>query len=181
MCCFYNDVDSSSPGATGISPRYPVDCAVSHDPDFVSRDGLIVQIHEKASITGSRVVLVGLGGVGKTQLIHASNAARCEKSLRDLADRTKIPGRQDYSANILQAMEISKTKLGEDHPSTLTSMANLASTYWKQGRLKQAEKVFVQVMEICKTKLGEDTPQHADDHGQSWFYLEVFRQSYGCH
>lgn len=34
--------------------------------------------------------------------IHASNAARCEKSLRDLADRVEIPGREDRSANIFQ-------------------------------------------------------------------------------
>lgn len=34
--------------------------------------------------------------------IHASNAARCEKSLRDLAERAKIPGRQDRNVNIFQ-------------------------------------------------------------------------------
>jgi hypothetical protein len=38
-----------------------------HDPDFVSRDGLLDQIHEKSSIPGSRIVLVGLGGVGLGQ------------------------------------------------------------------------------------------------------------------
>ncbi|OQE08995.1 hypothetical protein PENFLA_c121G01412 [Penicillium flavigenum] len=92
-----------------------------HDPDFVSRDGLLDQIHEKSSVPGSRIVLVGLGGVGKSRLaieychrvrqqspdtwvfwVHASNAARCEESLRNLADRAKIPGRQDRNANIFQ-------------------------------------------------------------------------------
>ncbi|KAJ5335664.1 uncharacterized protein N7506_005600 [Penicillium brevicompactum] len=92
-----------------------------HEPDFVSRGALLDRIHDKASIPGSRIVLVGLGGVGKTQLaveyghrirrhspgtwvfwIHASNAARYEKSFRDLADRAKIPGRQDRNANIFQ-------------------------------------------------------------------------------
>lgn len=34
--------------------------------------------------------------------IYASNAARCDHSLRGLADRVKIPGRQDRNANIFQ-------------------------------------------------------------------------------
>lgn len=34
--------------------------------------------------------------------MHASNSARCERSLRDLADRAKIPGRQDRNAHIFQ-------------------------------------------------------------------------------
>lgn len=36
----------------------------AHDPDFVSRDTLLHQIHEKSSVSGSRIALVGLGGVG---------------------------------------------------------------------------------------------------------------------
>jgi hypothetical protein len=34
------------------------------DPDFVGRNEILGQIHDKASIAGSRVALVGLGGVG---------------------------------------------------------------------------------------------------------------------
>jgi pentatricopeptide repeat protein len=37
-------------------------------------------------------------------------------------------------------------------------MANLASTYRKQGRWEEVEKLFVQVMETSKTKLGADHP-----------------------
>ncbi|KAI0810007.1 P-loop containing nucleoside triphosphate hydrolase protein [Xylaria sp. FL0064] len=51
-----------------------------------------------------------------------------------------------------------KTVLGPNHPSTLTSMANLASTYWNQGRWKEAESLEVQVMETRKTVLGPDHP-----------------------
>jgi hypothetical protein len=55
-------------------------------------------------------------------------------------------------------METRKTKLGADHPDTLTSMANLASTLWNQGRWDDAEELEVQVMETRKTKLGADHP-----------------------
>ncbi|KAK3357792.1 hypothetical protein B0T25DRAFT_499359 [Lasiosphaeria hispida] len=58
----------------------------------------------------------------------------------------------------VQVMETRKTKLGADHPSTLTSMANLASTYRNQGWWEEAEKLEVQVMETRKTKLGADHP-----------------------
>lgn len=56
-------------------------------------------------------------------------------------------------------MLMAGTKLHADtvdevnHP-TLTSMANLASTYHDQGRCEEAEKLCVQEMEIRKTKLG---------------------------
>jgi hypothetical protein len=55
-------------------------------------------------------------------------------------------------------METRKKKLGADHPDTLTSMANLASTYRNQGRWDAAEELEVQVMETCKKKLGADHP-----------------------
>ncbi|KAE8371536.1 hypothetical protein BDV26DRAFT_125608 [Aspergillus bertholletiae] len=45
-----------------------------------------------------------------------------------------------------------------EHPNTLTSMANLASTYWNQGRWKEAEELEVQVMETRKQVLGSEHP-----------------------
>ncbi|KAJ3569922.1 hypothetical protein NPX13_g5913 [Xylaria arbuscula] len=56
------------------------------------------------------------------------------------------------------SQDMRKMVLGPDHPSTLTSMANLASTYWNQGRWKEAELLEVQVMETSKTVLGPDHP-----------------------
>jgi hypothetical protein len=55
-------------------------------------------------------------------------------------------------------METRKTKLGADHPDSLSSVANLAWTYRNQGRWKEAETLQVQVMETRKTKLGADHP-----------------------
>ena len=55
-------------------------------------------------------------------------------------------------------MNARKAKLGSDHPDTLTSMANLACTYWNQGRWDEAEKLDVDVMNARKAKLGSDHP-----------------------
>ncbi|KAJ5496994.1 hypothetical protein N7463_008981 [Penicillium fimorum] len=94
------------------------------DPDFVRRDTLINQIHEKNSVAGSRIALIGLGGVGKSQLaieysyqlrskspelwvfwVHASNEARFEQSFRDIADQVRIPGRQYVEVDIFKLVE----------------------------------------------------------------------------
>jgi hypothetical protein len=48
--------------------------------------------------------------------------------------------------------------LGEEHPHTLTGMANLASTYRDQGRWKEADELEVLVMETRKRVLGEGHP-----------------------
>ena len=58
-----------------------------------------------------------------------------------------------------QVMEMKKRGLGEEHPDTLTSIVNLASTYRKQGRWKVAEELFEQVIEMRKRVLGEKHPE----------------------
>ena len=47
-------------------------------------------------------------------------------------------------------MEKRRDLLGEEHPDTLTSMGNLASTYRNQGKWKEAEALEVVVMEKRK-------------------------------
>jgi tetratricopeptide (TPR) repeat protein len=56
----------------------------------------------------------------------------------------------------VQVMETRKRVLGQEHPDTLMSMANLAVTYGNQGRWKEAEELFVQVMETRKRVLGQE-------------------------
>ncbi|KAF2030276.1 hypothetical protein EK21DRAFT_41176, partial [Setomelanomma holmii] len=93
----------------------------SQDEDFVERGTTLEQVRKRCAGSDSRVALVGLGGVGKSQLaiehayrthkqspetwvfwVHASNAARFEQSYRNIADRVKIARRQDPLANIFE-------------------------------------------------------------------------------
>jgi hypothetical protein len=55
-------------------------------------------------------------------------------------------------------IEMRKIVLGAEHPDTLTSMNNLASTYGNQGGWKEVEELFLQVMETRKTVLGVEYP-----------------------
>ncbi|KAF2834451.1 kinesin light chain 3 [Patellaria atrata CBS 101060] len=68
-------------------------------------------------------------------------------------------GRYNESEELfVQVMETRKRVLGDEHPDTLTSMANLASTFWNQGRWKEAEELEVQVMETRKRVLRDEHP-----------------------
>ncbi|KAF2994399.1 hypothetical protein E8E13_002869 [Curvularia kusanoi] len=91
------------------------------DPDFVDRPEIIGWLHDKCAGAGARAALVGLGGVGKSQLalqyvhsirtanpqtfvfwVHASTGARFEEAYRDIADRLQLPGRDDPETNVLR-------------------------------------------------------------------------------
>ncbi len=55
-----------------------------------------------------------------------------------------------------QVIEWRVRELGAEHPDTLTSMANLVSTYRNQGRWKEAEELGVEVVEKTRRVLGAD-------------------------
>ena len=56
------------------------------------------------------------------------------------------------------AINIYTDLLGEDHPDTLTSMNNLAATYWALGRTNEAAALHEKVLESRKRTLGEEHP-----------------------
>ncbi|GLB39734.1 putative patatin-like phospholipase [Lyophyllum shimeji] len=58
----------------------------------------------------------------------------------------------------VELVEARKQELGEDHPDTLTSIANLAETYRSQGRFKEAEMLEVEVVEARNRVLVKDHP-----------------------
>ncbi|KAK3947111.1 P-loop containing nucleoside triphosphate hydrolase protein [Pseudoneurospora amorphoporcata] len=93
----------------------------SRDPDFVNRGDVLDQIDQRCSEPAGRVALVGLGGVGKSQLaieyahrtaekepdrwvfwVHAGTQARVEEGLKAIADAVKLPGRGQPEADVPQ-------------------------------------------------------------------------------
>ncbi|KAF2820766.1 hypothetical protein CC86DRAFT_238426, partial [Ophiobolus disseminans] len=79
------------------------------DPDFVDRPEIVAWVRDKCAGPGARAALVGLGGVGHSQLaiqyahsvydadpqtfvfwVHASTRARFEEAYRDIADRLQL-------------------------------------------------------------------------------------------
>ncbi|USP81615.1 TPR-like protein [Curvularia clavata] len=91
------------------------------DPDFIDRGTLLDQIRQRCAAPASRIALVGLGGVGKSQLAieycyrtakqspdtwvfwaHASNTARLEQSFREIADQIKARGRKDPQVDVFK-------------------------------------------------------------------------------
>ncbi len=57
-----------------------------------------------------------------------------------------------------RAAKLRKQHLGADHPSTLTTLNNLAAVYQAAGRLPEAIRLFEQVRDAFDQKLGADHP-----------------------
>ncbi|KAJ4267004.1 hypothetical protein NW762_003102 [Fusarium torreyae] len=94
---------------------------------------------------------------------HTTNDDEDELKLADIASKmglfVYLRGKYEEAEEMHQrALEIREMALGTEHPSTLTSMANLASTYRDRGRWEEAEELQSDVTEISKRVLGEEHP-----------------------
>ncbi|MCA9469990.1 MAG: tetratricopeptide repeat protein, partial [Nitrospira sp.] len=73
-----------------------------------------------------------------------------------------------------QAVSYARTHLGEEHPDTLTSMSNLASTLSHQGDYAGAVALQRTVLERRQRILGEE---HPDTSISAWNYLNTLLNS----
>ncbi|KAJ5030679.1 hypothetical protein PSV08DRAFT_358843 [Bipolaris maydis] len=114
----YNEGPSKRPETP---PEPSINVPFPRDPDFVDHGTLLDQISKRCAAPASRVALVGLGGVGKSQLAiehcyrtaeqsldtwvfwaHASNTARLEQSFREIANQVRARGRKDPQADVFE-------------------------------------------------------------------------------
>jgi hypothetical protein len=77
----------------------------------------------------------------------------------NLASTYRNQGRWKEAEDLeVQVMETRKRVLGEEHPSTLSSMANLALTWKSQSRNEEAILLMEKCLELQKRILGRHHP-----------------------
>src|SRR4028119_2284901 len=83
-------------------------------------------------------------------------------SLNYLAGLYQSQGRYSEAEPLyLQAVEIHRRSLPEDHPDLAIHLNNLALLYKSQGRYSEAEPLYLQALEIHRRSLPEDHPSLA--------------------
>ncbi|MDF5726005.1 MAG: tetratricopeptide repeat protein [Rhizonema sp. PD37] len=81
-------------------------------------------------------------------------------SLNNLAYLYNSHGKYSEAEPLLvEALELRKRLLGEDHPDVATSLNNLASLYKSQGLYSEAEPLYLQALEIRERGLGANHPK----------------------
>jgi tetratricopeptide (TPR) repeat protein len=74
-----------------------------------------------------------------------------------------------------QCREVTRRRLGDNHPDVATSLNNLAALYNSQGRYKEAEPLYLEALDLRKRLLGDNHP----DVAQSLNNLAVLYRSQG--
>ena len=101
-----------------------------------ANDRIVLGVHYPLDIIASRALASYDLAQAFTNPLYINNAQTTGAFSATTQSGTAINLPALFTA-AMQVMERSKTKLGADHPSTLSSMANLASTYWNQGRWEE--------------------------------------------
>ncbi len=83
----------------------------------------------------------------KAQMLQSMSDTLKDLGILHIAEATQI-----------QALDIRRARLGDDHPDTLDSMNTLGSIYQLQGLFDEAELYVAQVMDRSRRVLGNDHP-----------------------
>ncbi|KAK7990391.1 kinesin light chain 1 [Apiospora arundinis] len=79
--------------------------------------------------------------------------------LFNTAESHSILGKYGEAERLYRSvLELSEKVLGREHPSTLTSMNNLAEVLRQQGKYEEAEQMHRQTLELRKKVLGREHP-----------------------
>jgi len=98
--------------------------------------------------------------VTKHDYVHKAVLLQRAKLLENIARYDESQGR--FEAAYLQykdILQIRESKLGRTHPSTLTSMSNLAVVLDSQGKYAEAETINRQTLELSEEVLGKTHPE----------------------
>ncbi|KAH7160587.1 hypothetical protein B0J13DRAFT_644416 [Dactylonectria estremocensis] len=91
----------------------------------------------------------------------------CEKYMAHAVQRGFLKGCLDFFMNEdggerepvdERVLNLRRSMLGEKHPDTISSMAELATTYHAQGRYGEAEPAYIKVLDLQRETLGEKHP-----------------------
>ncbi|MGD2183538.1 tetratricopeptide repeat protein [Lusitaniella coriacea] len=83
-------------------------------------------------------------------------------TLSYLAELYRSQGRYEAAEPLyLEALDLKKKLLGEEHPHVASSLNNLAGLYKSQGRYEAAEPLYLEALDLYKKLLGEEHPDVA--------------------
>ena len=110
--------------------------------------------------------ILGEGGYGIVYLAEQQHPVKRRVALKLIKlgmDTKQVIARFEAER---QALEVQRRVLGEEHPSTLLSMGDLALLYRNWGRFDKTEPLLVKVLELNIRVLGEDHPE--TQHTMRW-------------
>jgi tetratricopeptide (TPR) repeat protein len=80
-------------------------------------------------------------------------------SLNNLAGLYDSQGRYTEAEPLyLEALDLRKRLLGDNHPDVALSLNNLAGLYDSQGRYTEAEPLYLEALDLRKRLLGDNHP-----------------------